>query len=242
MAQLEIRGVWDATLEAIPPELPPHAVHIWQRRLSTDDPSLDACFELLSPEEQEKAARYRVEHPRSDYILTRGTLRSLLSRYLGKDPREIHFRYASHGKPYVAGNTNLQFNVSHCDGLALLAFVRDREIGVDVERVRPQDDVKKLAERFFSLNEREKLRSLSGDELHGAFFRCWTRKEAYIKATGDGLSLPLHQFDVSIEPDAAQALIATRPDAAEAERWTISNLRIIPGYAAAVAVAKVTSQ
>jgi 4'-phosphopantetheinyl transferase len=241
MAQLEIRGVWDAGIDSAPPELPPHTVHVWQRRLSTDDPSLDACFELLSAEEREKAARYRIEHPRSDYILTRSTLRSLLGQYLGKRPHEIHFRYGSHGKPYLAGNTDLQFNVSHCDGLALLAFVRDREIGVDVEKIRPQDDVKKLAERFFSLNERERLRNLSGDELYSAFFRCWTRKEAYIKATGDGLSLPLHQFDVSIEPDPAQALIATRPDASEAERWTISNLRISPGYAAAAAVAKVTS-
>ena len=117
-----------------------------------------------------------------------------------------------------------------------MAFIRGREVGVDVEKVRRQNDVEKIAERFFSLHERRELERVSGDDLHQAFFRCWTRKEAYIKAKGEGLSLPLHQFDVSIDPNPKQALLATRPDASEAGRWELFNISINPGYAAALAV------
>jgi len=236
--QLEIRGIWDASLSSSVPALPVGVVHLWQRTLHVAAPDFDACYELLSAEEREKAARYRVERPRSDFILTRGTLRSLLSKYRGKSPREISFRYAEHGKPHLSDDSGLQFNVSHCEGLSLMGFVQDCEIGVDVEKVRAQDDLKELAERFFSVHERDNLRNLSGNELHSAFFRCWTRKEAYIKAKGEGLSLPLHQFDVSIEPDPPQALLATRPDPSEAARWTIRNVAASPGYASAVAVAQ----
>jgi 4'-phosphopantetheinyl transferase len=233
--QLEIREVRDAALEALPGELPKGELHLWKRSLDSSTPAIEACFALLSPEEREKAQRYRVERPRSDYILTRGTLRSLLAGYLRR-PQDFSFQYTTYGKPFLADHADLHFNVSHSEGLALLAFVRGREIGVDVERVRAQSDVLKLAERFFSARERHDLRSLSGDELHAAFFRCWTRKEAYIKAKGDGLSLPLHEFDVSIAPNQTQALLATRPDGSEAKRWGISDVAVPSGYAAAVAV------
>src|SRR5262249_38693376 len=124
----------------------------------------------------------------------------------------------------------------------LLAFVRDRQIGIDVEKLRAQTDALKLAEHFFSSQERHELRNLPGEELHAAFFRCWTRKEAYIKAKGEGLSLPLHQFDVSIAPNQTQALLATRPEAKEASRWAISDVSIPLGYAAAVAVEQKISE
>ncbi len=233
--RLEIRGVRDATLDSVPDELMPDVVHLWQRALNPPQDQVDACLDLLLPEEREKAQRYRVERPRGDYILTRGTLRSLLSRYLQTRPHDISFQYTEYGKPFLA-NSDLQFNVSHTEGLALLAFVRCRAIGIDVERVRAQTDVRQLAERFFSVHERRSLRDLAGDELHAAFFRCWTRKEAYIKAKGEGLSLPLHQFDVSIDPNPEEALIGTRPDPLEAGRWTIQNVPVISGYAAAIAL------
>jgi 4'-phosphopantetheinyl transferase len=117
-----------------------------------------------------------------------------------------------------------------------MGFVRGRQIGVDVEKIRMQSDVEQIAERFFSEHERRDLRKCAGDELHEAFFRCWTRKEAYIKARGEGLSLPLHQFDVSIEREPQQALLATRPDAAQASQWRLINLPVQSGYAAALAV------
>ena len=240
--QLEICEVRDAALEALPGELPKGELHLWKRSLDPSAPAIEVCFALLSLEEREKAQRYRVERPRTDFILTRGTLRSLLAGYLRRKPQDFSFHYTTYGKPFLVDYPDLHFNVSHSDGLALLAFVRGREIGVDVERVRAQSDVLKLAERFFSIRERHDLRSLSGDELHAAFFRCWTRKEAYIKAKGDGLSLPLHEFDVSIAPNQTQALLATRPDASEAKRWAISDVAVPSGYAAAVAVEQETAE
>ena len=237
-APLQLGEVWDAVTHDVP-ELRGGTVHLWQRRLYDSEDVIQRLHDLLSADEHQKAARYRVERPRTDFILTRGTLRSLLATYLHKSPREITFQYTEYGKPSLRDSSELHFNVSHTEGMALMAFVRRREVGVDIEKVRAQSDVAKLAERFFSPYERHALRSLEGDELPAAFFRCWTRKEAYIKAKGEGLSLPLHQFDVAIDPDPAQALVATRPDSSEVSRWLIRNIPVISGYAAAVAVSSI---
>jgi 4'-phosphopantetheinyl transferase len=237
--QVEIGKVWDATSAYWPSSAPDEAVHLWQRPLQAPEIAVAACYDVLSGEEQERALRFRIERPRSDFILTRGTLRRLVGRYLDIPPKEVRFRYTEHGKPLLDGDVSLHFNVSHSDGLALMAFVKGREVGVDVEKVVPQTEVEKLAERFFSPRERSDLKSYSGDDLRAAFFRCWTRKEAYIKGKGEGLSLPLHQFDVSMKPDDRDALLATRPDSAEAGRWTLCDIRTSPGYAAALAVGRV---
>jgi 4'-phosphopantetheinyl transferase len=233
----QIVGPWDATRIDSLPALELGMVHLWQRRLHASPAEVTSCYELLSDQEKERALRFRVERPRTDFILTRGTLRLLLARYLNTAPRSLQFRYEAHGKPVLESN-DLCFNVSHCNGLAILAFVQQRAIGVDVENLSRDTDVRGLAERFFSDFERQALRYLSGPELHAAFFRCWTRKEAYIKATGDGLALPLDQFDVSIAEGDRDALLATRPDASEAARWTIFDVPVGPAYAAAVAVAE----
>ena len=220
------------------PDLRSDVAHIWTRPLGVPTEMKEACFALLSQEERERAARYRVERPRTDFIVTRGTLRSLVAGYLGMAPHEMSFGYSQYGKPHIDGPFDLRFNVSHTDGLALLGFVRTRAIGVDVEKITPSPDARKLAERFFSVRERESLGNLSGDELRAAFFRCWTRKEAYVKARGEGLSLPLHQFDVSVAADESHALLATRPDSSEAGRWILRDLPAESGYAAALAVAE----
>jgi|SRR5579864_4829231 len=235
--EIQIGEVWDATTIGSPSEPGPGVVHLWQRRLDASGNELSACYKLLSIEEQERANRFRVERPRSEFVLTRGTLRSLLAQYLGGTPQAVRFRYAGHGKPALEGESGLSFNVSHTNGLALMAFVKQRAIGVDVENVGRKIEAERLAERFFSEHERQAMRRLEGDELRAAFFRCWTRKEAYIKATGDGLSLPLHQFDVSLAEGDRNALLATRPDAAESERWAICDIPVTAAYAAAVAVA-----
>ena len=234
--EVKIGEVWDATKISYPSELGAGVVHLWQRPLNATGAEVSACYELLSIEEQERARRFRVDRARKEFVLTRGTLRSLLAQYLGGSPQDIRFQYADHGKPTVEGESSLFFNVSHTSCLALMAFVKQRAIGVDVENVGREVEAERLTERFFSEHERQALSRLEGDELQAAFFRCWTRKEAYIKAKGDGLSLPLHQFDVSIVEGDRDALLATRPDAAEAERWTICDIPIGPGYAAAVAV------
>jgi 4'-phosphopantetheinyl transferase len=161
-----------------------------------------------------------------------------LARYLGRSPQEVRFRYAVQGKPALEGDSDLSFNVSHTDGLALMGFVKRRSIGVDLENLDRKIEVERLAERFFSDRERQALRTLRGDELQAAFFRCWTRKEAYIKAKGGGLSLPLHQFDVSIAASDREALLGTRPDPTEAGRWTVCDVPLGPRFSAAVTVQK----
>jgi 4'-phosphopantetheinyl transferase len=235
---IEISGVWDASTDAAKAtHLPAGVVHLWKKPFDASAVEMERCYEVLSPEERARAQRFLVEPPRRAFILTRGTLRLLLGKYLDVEPRNISFRYAQFGKPLLDEGNELRFNVSHTDGVALLAFGRGPELGVDVEKIRPVRDLKDLANRFFSVAEREKLNALEAEEeLHSAFFRCWTRKEAYIKGKGEGLSIPLHQFDVSLEPGEAQALIATRPEASEAGRWLVRDIRFDPSYAAAVAV------
>lgn len=233
---LQIGEIWDATSMGSPPELCTGVVHLWQRRLDASAEEINAGYELLSREEKARAIRFRVERPRSDFILTRATLRLLLARYAVCTPHEVHFRYGAQGKPALEGDSSLCFNASHTYGLALMAFVKQRAIGVDVENVNRETEPKRLAERFFSESERQALTPLRGNELRAAFFRCWTRKEAFIKAKGDGLSMPLHQFDVSVVPDERRALLATRPDPLEVGRWILRDLPVRAGYAAALAV------
>jgi 4'-phosphopantetheinyl transferase len=236
--EVQIGEVWDARTTGRPSELHPGVVHLWQRRLDASAEEVSAYYRLLSSEEQERALRFRVERPRAEFVLTRGTLRTLLAQYRGIMPQEVQFRYEVRGKPALEGESGLCFNVSHTDGLALMAFVMRRTIGIDVENLVRGVDAQRLAERFFSERERQALRPLCGDELQAAFFRCWTRKEAYIKAKGDGLSLALHEFDVSIAEQDRDALLATRPDPTEAARWTVCDVPMGTGYVAAVAVAK----
>ena len=234
--QVEIAEVRDAAASDCSVELPEGVVHLWQRHLDASPEEVTASCQLLSEEEKARAQRFLVDRPRNTFVLTRGTLRRLLARYLGRKPETIRFGYEAQGKPYLDGERHLSFNVSHTDGLALIGIARGRRIGVDVEMANREIEVEKLAERFFSESERRDLKRLRSDELRAAFFRVWTRKEAYIKATGEGLGLPLDQFDVSISAGDRDALRATRPDAAEAEQWTISDVAIRSGYAAAVAI------
>jgi len=236
--KVEVRECGDDAQDCVVPELPPDVVQVWTQVLRVPSPIEQSCYDILSAEERERAARNRAGRPRNDFVVTRGRLRSLAARYLGTAPQNLSFRYSKHGKPSLDGPFHLRFNVSHTEDLALLAFVRTREIGVDVEKITAATEARKLAERFFSVRERGVLENLSGEELHTAFFRCWTRKEAYVKARGEGLSLPLHQFDVSVTAGESHALLATRPDPSEAGRWILRDLPVIPGYAAAVAVAE----
>lgn len=237
-AGLQVSDVLDATCIKGFHELAPGVVHLWQRRLTASEPEVNVGYGLLSNEEKETAMRFRINRPGTDFILTRSTLRLLLAHYLDTSPQQVCFQYGAQGKPVLAGESELYFNVSHTEGLALMAFAQRRAIGVDVENLGRRTEVQRLANRFFSEREQQALKQLCGDELQVAFFRCWTRKEAYIKAKGDGLSLPLDQFDVSITAGNRDALLATRPDPSEAARWTIRDVAVGAGYAAAVAVAK----
>ncbi len=217
-------------------EIPDDAVHVWRRSLAAEPSTVELAMSVLSQEERERALRYRVDHARHAFVLTRSALRLLLGAYLGKAPELIQFRLTEYGKPLLDEGFCFHFNVSHTDGLAVLAFARRRRVGVDVERIRPQPDALKLARRFFSEKEREELEGLSAEQLPAAFFRCWSRKEAYIKARGEGLSIPLDQFDVSTEESPSQILLATRPDPGDARRWLARDVPVPSLYVGTLAV------
>jgi len=218
--------------------LPDDEVHLWRIELeSTAEGEVD-WRRILSTDECARAERFRFARDRRYFTATRAILRTVLAGYLPAEANELVFRYSGKEKPSLSGAHagKIEFNVSHSGNVALLAFARGRALGIDVEQVREQADREAIARRFFSDHEQRELASLAPGERCAGFFRCWTRKEAYIKATGDGLSLPLHQFDVSLKPGEESALLATRPDPSEAEKWSLREVEAGVGYAAALCV------
>ncbi len=223
-----------------PPPLESDDVHVWRFALDIGEALLERLRESLTDDERRRAARFHFEKDRRHFIAGRGSLRFLIGAYRGCPPEEVRFSYGNRGKPRLVDEDNtdrLRFNLTHSHGLALLAVTSVREIGVDIERLRDvENDGEPLAERFFSPLEASALRSLPPEQRREAFFRCWTRKEAYIKAKGEGLSLPLEQFDVSLHPREPAALLATRFDPADAQRWSMRHLAPAEGFVGALAV------
>ena len=216
-------------------------VQVWRGYLDQPPATVDRFSELLSDDELSRANRFHFEIDRKHFIVARGYLRMLISRYQEIPPAEIQFSYTTYGKPLlVTTNPQVQpfhFNLAHSGGLAVYAFTRIGEVGVDVERIRPDFAADEIAERFFSPDECACLKKLSKELRHQAFFDCWTRKEAIIKAVGTGLSLPLDQFDVTLAPGDPPQLLRTRWNESEAARWSLKVIDAGPDYAAAVAVA-----
>lgn len=210
--------------------------HIWIARLVARPAMLQRSWEILDREERIRAERFQFEIHRNNFILSHGFMREVLGRYLETDPAKIAFRIDRYGKPHLAGIDGLQFNLSESGSLAALAISYGRLVGVDVERIRPIPDLDAMADQCFSESERAVLRALSSTEKEAAFFTFWTRKEAYIKAVGKGLSIPLHSFDTSSELSESSRLIFSRDGPPDIECWWISDLPPIKGYAGAVAV------
>jgi 4'-phosphopantetheinyl transferase len=225
----------------VPPErlrLLEGQVHVWRISLDQDPAALGSLYQMLSADEQERANHYRFDRDRQAFITRRGRLRILLACYLGLDPASLQFSYNPYGKPFLQREAagQLCFNLSHSQGLALFAFARQVDIGVDLERERRDFDCLELVDRFFSTGERAELSALPLESRFQAFFLCWTRKEAYIKAHGEGLSLPLENFDVSLTPSEPARLLATRAGLETPDQWSLFNLEPAPGYRAALAV------
>jgi 4'-phosphopantetheinyl transferase len=212
------------------------AVHVWRVDLAQPDEYVRILRDVLSSDELKRADSFYFQHDRRRFIVGRGALRTILGRYLGAPADRLCFTYTLYGKPQLSsgqGSPALQFNVSHSDDLALCAVARGRIVGVDLERIRANIDYGELAERFFSRAECAMLLALPAPLKLQGFFNCWTRKEAYIKARGEGLSLPLNRFTVSLAPDRpAQMISAEEPG--EVVRWSICELHPSPGYAAAL--------
>jgi 4'-phosphopantetheinyl transferase len=220
------------------PELAPGRIHLWSLRLDPSPAAVAALEALLSPDERERAGRFRFDKHRRQYAVGRGALRTLLGTYLDRDPARIAFSYGPRGKPYLAtlAASGLQFNLSNSDERALIGLVLGREIGVDLEFAKPMPDCEEIAERFFSASEREVLRSLPAERKEEAFFNCWTRKEAYLKAVGEGLAAPLDSFDVTLAPGEAPRMLTLEGDAERARRWFFADLRPAERYAGALAI------
>ena len=220
-------------------EFTPGTVHVWRTATEVSPARLDPLRAVLAPDEHARAARFLYEDDRRRYTVARGVLRTLLGRYLGVDPASLVFRYGVHGKPSLVqtpGGRDLRFNLSHSYGLALHAFAVGREVGVDVERVRQKTDVMGVARHSFSPAEVDALTNLPAGKQREAFFNCWTRKEAFIKAHGEGIALGLSRFDVTLRPGEPAALLRFDDDPAEAARWSLRALDAGDGYKAALAV------
>ncbi|MCA1613545.1 MAG: 4'-phosphopantetheinyl transferase superfamily protein [Acidobacteria bacterium] len=214
-------------------------VHVWRVRLDQDEAALRKLSALLAEDEMQRAGGFHFQRDHDHFVAARGALRDILGRYTGLAPRLLRFTYEKHGKPALSPETGgrlLRFNLAHSHGLALCAVTLGRAVGVDLELVKEEFAGIEIAERFFSPHEVAALRALAPGERATAFFDCWTRKEAYIKARGEGLSHPLHSFAVSLTPGEPAALLCTDDDPPEAARW--SMLALSPGgpYRAALAV------
>lgn len=219
--------------------LPSDEVHVWRVSLDVDAAVVESLAQVLSDDERARAARFCFQKDRESFTVARGILRVLLGRYLDHEPGRLEFSYGPHGRPTLRDQNAVNefcFNVSHSKGLALYAFTRNRQIGIDVEWIRSEMASEQVAERFFAPQEVATLRALPSDAQLEAFFNCWTRKEAFVKASGEGLSLPLNQFVVSLVPDDPAALLTIEGDRTKASLWSLQELNAGTGYVAALAV------
>jgi 4'-phosphopantetheinyl transferase len=210
--------------------------HVWRADLAGEEADLTGYAALLSADEQARAQRFVFAPDRNRYVAVRGLLRRLLGCYLHVSPETLHFGYSPRGKPFLAGSSALlhqevHFNVAHSGDIALVAVARARRVGVDVERVRPTLDVRALAQSVFSPAEQAVLEQLPDEAARPAFFAGWARKEAFVKAQGDGISYALAGFSVTLLADAPPQLHL--PAAEQATGWTLHALEVGPGYAAA---------
>ena len=213
-------------------------VHVWQAQLELPSFQVQQLRGLLTEDELDRANRFSFEMDRQRFIAARGTLRSILSRYIPIYPSHLRFYYHQYGKPFLAPEFSsylLNFNLSHSGSMALYAITQNMEIGVDIERIHSDFEYEEIAQRFFSVNDVAVLRTTPTEKKPEAFYNCWTRKEAYIKALGKGLSLPLDSFEVSFAPWESPLLI-TKAGPQERSLWTLLNLKPGPGYMGALAV------
>lgn len=210
---------------------------MWRVYLEQADDVVTRLRTTLDPDELERANRFYFERHRRAFVVGRGFLRDVLGRYLKSQPQMLKFSYGAYGKPALNGehkNTKLRFNMSHSHNVGLLAITEDNHLGVDVEHIRADFATEEIARRFFSRCEVDVFNTLAQEEQVAAFFRCWTRKEAFIKATGKGLSQALDGFDVTLGPGVTAELLRVEDD--DASRWTMCDIDVGEDYAAALAV------
>ena len=216
-------------------DLSTRQIHVWTLRTIASRNVIARFEEVLAPDEVSRAAQFRVSRPRESFILTRAVLRYLLGHYLGQRPASICLQYGTNGKPSLSQNDELRFNVTHSENMAAIAFTQGCDVGIDLEQLRPLPDLDEIAARSFCKEEVVEINSLPARERERAFFACWTRKEAYVKAIGVGLSRPLNSFRVTAKPDSPADLMSLEDETNGSESWTLHDLCLEPDYAGAVA-------
>jgi 4'-phosphopantetheinyl transferase len=213
--------------------LTPDSVHVWTIFVDRFAPRRAEFEATLSPDERQRAARFVVEEPRLRFIIARGALRTILAGYLDVAPEDIQFAYGEHGKPSLP-DSDLRFNLSHSDNVILIGVTQNHDIGVDVEHIHAIPEMSIMARDNFSLYEQGTLFKAPEQERERAFFACWTRKEAYIKATGDGFSMPLRDFDVTLLPGEPPRILRANGD--DPARWSLVHLEPDVDYIGAICV------
>lgn len=220
-------------------ELAPGEVHVIRFRLDQDAVEINRLRGFLAPDELARAGRLRDGQVSNRFVAGRGMLREILGGYLGLAPGLLNLAAGENGKPKLAaeqGENGLCFNLSHAGDLALLAVSGDCELGIDLEKMHDDLPFQGMAAQFFSTREQSELFSLPAESRLDAFYRCWTRKEAYLKGCGSGFSEPANNCDVSLLPGQPPALLQHRLPPDEAARWTLMDLTAPDGYYAAIAV------
>jgi 4'-phosphopantetheinyl transferase len=214
-----------------PLELGENEIHIWRAYLDCGDAALRHFETTLALDEKARAVRFIFQPDRNRFIAARGILRDLLGKYLDRSAADLEFGYQPEGKPFLRkpADQSLRFNISHAHGLALFSFARGRELGVDVELIRPDFAGDDIAARYFSADEIAELRALPSSLRSEGFFLCWTLKEAYVKARGGGLNIPLNSFHVSFTPGQPKRLRSQ-----DSSRWIVCSFRPDPLYVGAL--------
>lgn len=223
-------------IPSIFPPLNSQEVHVWFVQLDSSNIDINYLFSLLTIEERNRALRFHFVKDKNNFIVARGLLRILLSEYLNKDPQAIEFHYNQYGKPFLNDNLNLQFNLSHCHNVALFTFVQYYEIGIDIESNTRQIEIDEIAQRFFSEGEYQLLKSLEGDNKRKAFFNGWARKEAFLKALGQGLSYSLAKVEFTLLPEQPAKFLAIHDNEQDINDWSVHELNPVQDYAAALVV------
>jgi 4'-phosphopantetheinyl transferase len=220
------------------PTIGPREVHVYDVGLELDAIDVEKLAKVLDERELATAARFATVSLRRKYVASHARLRSVLSRYLNLAPTEVRFLHGEQGKPWLdpCHRSNVRFNLSHSGEKGLVAITTNREVGIDVELIRPLEDWREIAERFFSQRETVRLSSLPPHLVERAFFATWSRKEAYVKALGLGLALDLGAFEVEVDPRNEARLEWTLDDLEGPTKWSLRDIHVGPEYHAAIAI------